>query len=93
MDKKTTETKQVWFKKASDGMLELDAVATPISSLDKLPINGEPNDCFYLEKEHRFVKWDEKKQDWRIFTLNQVEDQHNDRRGAIKAQKEKRAQG
>jgi hypothetical protein len=70
--------------------LKVHAVAISVKKHQDIPLIGVPGDCYYLENINRLVEWDEERQDWKILTLNQVEDRYNDRRGAILAQRERK---
>lgn len=82
-------------------MCNVGAEGGPIRTVEHyqdLPFNGQPQEIYFCKDMDKLVVWDEDKGDWHIVDEFQsfgaerpsIDDQ-NDRRGAIMAQRAKRA--
>lgn len=69
-----------------------------VDNYQELPFFGQPNEIYFCKDMNKLVVWDENAKDWHIVTTMygedpypyHPEDEHNDRRGAIMAQRKRR---
>ena len=70
-----------------------------VATYQELPLNGpvDKTQVYYIENWDKYSMWVEEVKDWQLFELDafkrRLEDQSNDRRGAIRAQKRKGRRG
>jgi hypothetical protein len=67
-------------------------VAAVIEHYDEMPLQGEDGDTYYVTTMNAIVRWCDKAQDYQIlpiadFKLPHPEDEFNNRRAAIMAQR------
>ena len=65
-----------------------------VHTYSALPVNKEPGVIFFVRDLGKVVRWDEARQSWQLLdpdalASSHTDDRHNDRRGAILAQKAK----
>jgi hypothetical protein len=73
-------------------------VAAVIEHYDEMPLQGDDGDTYYVTSMQAIVRWCDKAQDWQILPLSDFkmmhpEDEHNNRRAAIMAQKARKKHG
>ena len=72
-------------------------VAAVIEHYQEMPLCGDDGDTYYVTSMNAIVRWCDKAMDYQIlpiadFKLQHPEDEHNNRRGAILAQRARKAQ-
>ena len=71
-------------------------IAAVIEHYDEMPLTGSDGDTYYVTSMNAIVRWCDKEMDYQIlpiadFKWPHPEDEFNDRRGAIKAQRARKS--
>ena len=71
-------------------------VSKVVKSYQEMPVSGNDGDTYFVEDMQAICRFDAEKDDWQILRLDQFkwehkDDQFNDRRGAILAQRARKS--